>query len=255
MLLELESRETTTITCGADTAGSLSGDYFDLQDKDGTVRLWFDIPALPAVAASVVINPTGADNSILYTAVVPGTAGNSIAITYVISGGGSAVTGIVVTGSNLEITAGSATTADTVIAAVIADTPASALVSVAASGTTTGVIDTIGSIPLIGGVATIPASVAPTAPEQGRLSPVVIARGDIDTAVATAVDAVLDADSMFTSSRASAVLTVVNRSSGVFPLATNGTTGWTVTRSRSTPISVWVKSAGTSQVVIGVAPH
>lgn len=41
MLLSLESRETTTITCGSDSGKSLDGKYFDLQDTEGTVRAWF----------------------------------------------------------------------------------------------------------------------------------------------------------------------------------------------------------------------
>lgn len=41
-------REITTIVCGADSGSSLGGKYFDLQDRNGTVRVVLDMPATAA---------------------------------------------------------------------------------------------------------------------------------------------------------------------------------------------------------------
>ena len=156
-------REISTFVTGADTAGSLAGDHIVLFDYAGEVWPWFNVPVTAkgsitygtpavAVAATGIINPTGVDNSILYTADTAGYAGNSITIEYIISGGGSAVTGIVVTDNAIEITAGSATTAATVITEVNLDVDASALVTASTSGADTGVIDTVAATNLTGGL-------------------------------------------------------------------------------------------------------
>lgn len=102
-------------------------------------------------AATATINPTGEDNSILYTALTAGPVGNAITIEYAISGAGAAVISVGVTGTAILITAGSTTTAASVITAVNADTEAAALVIAAASGTVTGVIDTVAASNLTGG--------------------------------------------------------------------------------------------------------
>lgn len=105
-----------------------------------------------AVAASATIDPTGNDNSIAYTAKVAGVAGNGISVQYVISGTGSAVLSVAVSGGSIVVTAGSATTAQSVITAVNASAAAAALVTAAASGTVTGVIAAVAETRLSGGV-------------------------------------------------------------------------------------------------------
>ena len=110
------------------------------------------------VAATGTLNPTGADNSILYTAVTVGEAGNGITIQYVISGSGSAVISVVVSDKSIVVTAGSATTAEDVITAVNADETAAALVTAEASGTVTGVIAAVAATNLTGGVTATTAS-------------------------------------------------------------------------------------------------
>jgi hypothetical protein len=110
------------------------------------------------VAATGTINPAGADNSILYTAITAGAAGNGITITYLISGVGSAVLTVVTTDRNIVVTAGSATIASAVVTAVNADATAAALVLAAASGTVTGAIAAVAATNLTGGVNATTAS-------------------------------------------------------------------------------------------------
>ncbi len=104
------------------------------------------------VAAAATLDPTGADNSIAYTAKVAGVAGNRISVQYAISGGGSEVLSVAVSGTAILVTAGSATTAQSVITAVNANEAAAALVTAAASGTVTGAIAAVAATLLTGGV-------------------------------------------------------------------------------------------------------
>lgn len=46
-------REITSITTGADTAGNRSGDYIDLTDRNGTVRVWFNMSTATAATGSI----------------------------------------------------------------------------------------------------------------------------------------------------------------------------------------------------------
>jgi hypothetical protein len=101
--------------------------------------------------ATALINPTGDNNSIYYTAVASGSGGNGITIEYVISGSGSTVASVVVTTLAIVVTAGSATTAASVIAAVNATALAAALVHATARGAVTGVIAAVGATNLSGG--------------------------------------------------------------------------------------------------------
>jgi len=104
------------------------------------------------VAATITINPTGTDNSILYTADTVGAAGNDISVQYAISGVGSTVLSVAVDAGAILVTAGSACTAASVITAVNGSASAAALVTAAASGTVTGTIDTVAETSLTGGV-------------------------------------------------------------------------------------------------------
>ena len=128
----------------------VSGRKYRLRPESGT--------PVHGVAATGTINPAGTNNSILYTAVTVGAAGNGITIEYVISGAGSAVISVVVSDKSILVTAGSATVASAVITAVNAATAAAALVTASASGTVTGVIDTVAATNLTGGVTATAAS-------------------------------------------------------------------------------------------------
>ena len=106
--------------------------------------------------ASVTINPTGADNSILYTATIAGTVGNSISITYASNGPQSNVlvtypltSPVVGTPYPITITPGvGGATAAQVIAAVN-DTMAP--VTASAVGTVTGAVNAVTATNLTGG--------------------------------------------------------------------------------------------------------
>ena len=121
-----------------------------------------------AVAASVTIDPTGADNSIAYTADTAGASGNGITVTYVISGTGSTAT-VSVTNNDITVTAGSACTAQSVITAVNAHAGASALVTAAASGTVTGTIAAVTTTALSGGTDATTAGAGDTRVDSGFL--------------------------------------------------------------------------------------
>lgn len=109
------------------------------------------------VKAAVTVDPTGTNNNVTYTAVGAGTRYNTISVRYVISGSGSAVISVVVANSVITITAGSATTAQSVINAVNADARASKFVVATASGTVSGTIAAAGPSTLTGGVNCTPA--------------------------------------------------------------------------------------------------
>ena len=47
-----DSTEVTTVTAEADTAGSLGGDYFELYDRAGLVRVWLDVAGGSAAPAA-----------------------------------------------------------------------------------------------------------------------------------------------------------------------------------------------------------
>lgn len=108
--------------------------------------------------ATVTINPTGADNSVAYTAVEPGPNGNDITITYTVSGNDTPlsvdVTGTAITVNVATDGGGSATsTAAQVITAVNDDAEAAALVTAAASGTVTGTVAAVSATNLAGAPA------------------------------------------------------------------------------------------------------
>ncbi len=134
----------------------------EAQNSDGT-NAPFAAPSVTeatpvnGVKATLTLDPTGANNSVLYTAVGAGTRYNTISIRYVISGSGSAVLSVATASSVITVTAGSATTAQSVITAVTADATASTYVTAVASGTVSGTIAAIGPSALSGGINCTPA--------------------------------------------------------------------------------------------------
>lgn len=117
------------------------------------------VPGTPVsgVKATLTIDPTGTNNSILYTAVNAGVAGNAINVRYAISGSGSAVTSVTVSANDILVIAGSATTAQSVITAINGNAAAAALVVAAASGTVSGTIAAVAKTNLTGGIDGTPA--------------------------------------------------------------------------------------------------
>lgn len=95
------------------------------------------------VAASIIINPAGANNSLTFTADTPGALGNDISIQYRDPGGASAVLGVTVVGKFILVNLGRAasainTTATALAAAVNAVPAAAALVNIANTSPDTG---------------------------------------------------------------------------------------------------------------------
>ena len=77
----------------------------------GTAEHW-DMPALTAtssltvaaaVAASLDVNPAGANDALTYTAVTPGTGGNAITVAYVDPAADGAALGVVVAGNDITV--------------------------------------------------------------------------------------------------------------------------------------------------------
>lgn len=111
-----------------------------------------------AVAATGTVNPAGNNNSIVYTAVAAGAAGNAITIAYVNNGAsqsldvdvdGTAITVSLATDGSSVVTS----TADDVKAAIAAYAPAAALVTSAdaAANDGSGLVTAMAVAPLSGG--------------------------------------------------------------------------------------------------------
>ena len=85
----------------------------------------------------------------------------------------------------------------------------------------------------------------------------VIAEDAANTVVAAAVQAAIDADASFVATVSTATVTVTDLHAGTRTNITDGTTGWTMsaTQQGAAIPSIYLKSAGTSQVVVAVAPN
>jgi hypothetical protein len=114
----------------------------------------FDIGALPALA---VINPTGSFNSLTYTAVTAGEAGNDITVTYADPNASNYPLSVSVSGKNITVNLRTdyngriVSTADEVKAAILASGPASALVDVTSNELGYGYVTAISKTYLSGG--------------------------------------------------------------------------------------------------------
>jgi len=237
-------REISTVVCGADTASSLSGDYFDLTDRSTyAVRVWYNMPATAAFGSVTYGSPALAD-----TLVVNGTTFTKVA---------SAPTSVQFTTIE-ELTAlidGEAlisATDDGTTISIVADTAGTAGNAITLAKT--GSALTLSAATLMGGTA---ASTAPATPSSGRLLPVVITEDDTAAIVATATQLAVDADTEFTATVLSATVTITEAHTGTRTDVSSGTTGWSVSTAQQGAASptVYLKSVGTSQVVVAVAPN
>lgn len=127
-----------------------------LQDKqDGK---YVSFPVAGAAKAELQTNLPGSNDDLLFTAVTPGTGGNSIRVRYVVAGNNTALS-VSVSGNDITVNvatngAGAATsTASQVKTAVDASGPATALVStaIAPGNDGTGVVSALGYTNLSGG--------------------------------------------------------------------------------------------------------
>lgn len=123
-----------------------------------SVRRGIRLPA--STSATLTTALTGTNNDLTYTAVTPGTGGNSVTVTYVVAGNSTPLT-VSVTGNDITVNVatdagGVATsTADDVSAAVAGSGAASALVTVAdaAGNDGTGVVTALTKTNLAGGAS------------------------------------------------------------------------------------------------------
>ena len=246
MLLRLDVEgllETSAITCGADTAMSLSGDYFDLTDRAGTVRVWMNILAVAATGSITYNTPIIAD-----TVTVAGTT-----FTMAAAPSPTEFTNITELTALIDGLASVSATDDGSVISFVATTTGTAGNSLGLAESGTGTL-TVSGATLTGGSN---ASTPPATPGGGRLLPVVIVEDDASTVVAAAVQAALDADAEFNATVLGSAVTAVDQHTGNRTNVVAGTTGWTVGTPQhggNSPI-VHLKSLGVSQVVVTVAPY
>ena len=246
MLLGMDSRSTSSITCVADVEGSLGGKYFIIHDLDGPVWVWLDTGNGNGVAAS---------GSILYgvpedsdTVIVNGTT-----LTKVASGPvGNEFTTIAELEALIEAIININASQDGTIVSISASaigTEGNAYTL--ALGTNTGTM-TISGGTLTGGINS---SIAPIATTQ-RLLPVAIASGDTASVVADKVAAALNADDSFLCPNpAAATLSITDTKAGTRTTITAGTSTFTNPSTVFTPAAVVkVKSQSNSQIVVAIAP-
>lgn len=139
------------------TTPSTGGQILDDDSDSNGVGLVSFILEKNARNAWTIIEPTGLDNDIKFSAVTAGQGGNKITITYVdlsavnaslsLSVAGTALTVYLATNGSGQVT----TTANDIIAAISASTEASALVSTELIGTGTGVVTAIATVNLANG--------------------------------------------------------------------------------------------------------
>ena len=270
MTLRLETEgivETSTIICQADSGGSLSGKYFDMEDVTGLVRVWFDSGAGAGVAEETSIT-TVADSGdsldgkyfLIYDDV------GSVEVWINTSGGSATAPGVGARAIEVAITTGDA---DTVVAtavqtAVNADSKFSATVlgSVvtivdASVGTRVDAADVDSGFTVLVTVPGVNASLEPTVTPPERALPVVFTEGATADALATLLAAALTADASYTATATTDTVTVVDNHTGVRVEAVDVDTGWTISGDglgKASPV-VHLKSEGTSQVVVVVAPN
>jgi hypothetical protein len=264
-------REITTFTAKAenDTGGTLEGDYLILREyADAIVWVWFDLGTRGTGTLTSNNTNFGADDQI--------TIGSK---TYTFKVSLTPTEGEVLIGADADATLlnliraiNHTGTPDTHYKCAVANTQVSAAASVTAHAFLLTAIDpgvagnytvsfpvgaTLSGGTLTGGAAS--GGTAPTVTTQ-RLISVTVPRSATAIQVAVATAAALDADSEFSCPvPTTAVFVVTATSAGTRTLATVGATGWTAiasaTQEGAASPTVYLKSAGTSQVVVAVAPN
>jgi hypothetical protein len=265
--------ETATIVAQADTNTSLSSKYLVLNDKDGSVWVWFSTGAQAVVTLTMVTQPTEGDKIVIgsrtYTwqtslTNVDGNiwigsniaaAKNNLYYAIAASGGTPGTDYATAMTANTEVTVGYFNgSSQAVFTSILPGTAANSLASTA---TFTAGTNVFSAATLTGGVA---ASTAPAgSPSPTRKLQVDVVANSTDLEVAVALAAGLNADSKFTSAvPTTATVTVSDAHTGIRGDAADGNTGWAapITTQEGAPSPViHMKSVGTTQVVVGVAPN
>jgi hypothetical protein len=238
-------REITTVVCEADVNGSVNGKYFEIREYGDTkVWVWYDAGinasgtityGSPSNGDTVVVNGTTFTKAAAGSPTEFSTIGELEALIEALTGINASENGTVIT-----VTAAAPGTAGNAITL-----------------TKTGSALTLSGAILTGGAAT--GATAPTVTTE-RLIGVTIAANATATTIATATATALDADSAFSCpAPAAATIVITDAHTGTRNTATYGTlTTWdapTETQAGAASPTVYLKSAGTSQVVVAVAPN
>lgn len=119
-------------------------------------------------------------------------------------------------------------------------------------------VNTAGTLSVSGATLTggTDVSTAPATPGGGRLIPVTIVENASATTNATAIAASLDADYDFDAEALGSLVTVTDSNTGTRTIISAGNSGMTVARTQAGSASpvVHLRSTGTSQVVVAIAP-
>ena len=154
-------------------------------------------------------------------------------------------------GNNLLVTAKEGGTLD--ILTAVGNSSFAAITS--SSGTLSGGVDGITS--LYGGHGATP----PATPDLGRLIEVPIVTDSSANVVAAAVKTSVNADLEFSATVVTNAVTIKTAAPGepimvsAGTLPTSGGASWTFSTSATTPVNIWLKSLGTSEVVVAVIPN
>lgn len=270
MLINLDSRTTSAITCVADVAGSLGGKYFVIYDLAGPVWVWLDTGNGDGVAATGLLTSNGVNvangetvtigsKTFTFQTTLTDVDGNVLigvdsveSLTNLFnaingSGGTIGTDYAASTVAHTQVTATNDTATTVELEAIVVGTAAN---SYATTDTSAQLL--FSAVTLTGGVNS---SIEPTVTTE-RLLPVVISPGATADAVADAVAAALDADDSFICANpAAATLSIVDAGQGARTTITAGTSTFTSpSANTTTPPTVYIKSLITSQVVVAVAP-
>jgi hypothetical protein len=260
--------ETQTVQAVADVSGSLHDTYFDLNDRNGPVRVWNSQAAgFPEISTVQTVADTA--NSLDGTYFILYDDVGSVGVWIDVGDSGTAApAGATAADRQIEITTISTNdTADQVAAAIQlaldADSKFAASVSTdtvtitnAANGNVTDIAAgdtgfTVATTQQGASVAT-----APAIPASGRLVQVDIAINATANTIATAIGTAFAADAEISASVATNTVTLTDKHPGARTDIVDVDTGFTVatTQQGAARPDVQIKSAGTSTVLYGVAP-
>ena len=262
--------ETATIVAEADTDTSLSAKYLVLNDKDGSVWAWLSTGEQAVVTLTMDTQPTDGDTIVIgsrtYTwegtlTEVDGNiwiganvAAAKLNLGYAIaaSGGTPGTDYATAMTANTEVTIAAFVSDDAVFSSILAGVAAN---SFASTETFTAGTNIFSAATLTGGAD---ASTAPAGSPNRKLQVDVVANST-DLVIAVALAAGLDADSQFASAvPTTATVTVSDAHSGTRTDAADGDTGWaapTTTQQGAASPTIHMKSLGTTQVAVGIAPN
>ena len=269
--LDVETNvETATIVAEADTDTSLSSKYLVLNDKDGSVWVWFSTGEQAVVTLTMDTQPTDGEVIVIgsrtYTwkGTLTDVDGNiwigadlaaaKLNLGYAIaaSGGTPGTDYATSMTANTEVTIAAFGSNAAVFTAILAGVAANSLAS---TTNMAGGSNGFSAATLTGGTA---ASTAPAGSPNRKLQVDVVANST-DLEVAVALAAGLDADSQFASAvPTTATVTVSDAHTGTRTDAADGDTGWaapTTTQQGAASPTIHMKSLGTTQVAVGIAPN